>query len=301
MDDYHDFIQGIGGIRIRASGRILISMPASRKRSVALAMLLLSIAVALTARAQSALDIPDPPSKAVVAIGVIALDSDAGSPAPSTPAERPASINGSGFFVSKQGHVITAEHVVRAAERAREQMQGANNKLFVGLRANGSFVPVPAEVIALDEAHDLALLRAKVPTASINVVKVCSTRPADGTLIEAAGLPALTGMAPVYNTGHLADTVLLRAAVGSVIVKPSAKVDAARLKDVREFYLADSKADEGMSGGPVYLVDSGAVIGVVQGYTQDPRLAVLVPARYVIELLKSYGVAFEEFSPDKSD
>ncbi len=263
-------------------------------------MLLLSIPVAL-ARAQSALEIPDPPSKAVVAIGVIALDSDAGSLASSAPAERPASINGSGFFVSKQGYVITAEHVVRAAESAREQMPGGNHKLFVGLHANGTFVPVPAEVIALDEAHDLALLRAKVSAAAINVVKVCSTRPADGTLIEAAGLPALTGMAPVYNTGHLADTVLLRATVGSFIVKPSAKFDVARLKDVREFYLADSKADEGMSGGPVYLVDSGAVIGVVQGYTRDPRLAVLVPARYVIELLKSHGVSFEEFSPDKSD
>jgi hypothetical protein len=46
-----------------------------------------------------------------------------------------------------------------------------------------------------------------------------------------------------------------------------------------------------MSGGQVYLLESGAVIGVVQGYARDPRLAVLVPARYVIELLKSNNVA----------
>jgi hypothetical protein len=42
---------------------------------------------------------------------------------------------------------------------------------------------------------------------------------------------------------------------------------------LREFHFADLKRDEGMSGGPVYLVESDAVIGVVQGYTQDPRLA----------------------------
>jgi hypothetical protein len=49
-----------------------------------------------------------------------------------------------------------------------------------------------------------------------------------------------------------------------------------------------------MSGGPVCLLDSGAVIGVVQGYTSDPRLAVVVPSRHVIELLKSNNVAYEE-------
>jgi len=45
----------------------------------------------------------------------------------------------------------------------------------------------------------------------------------------------------------------------------------------------------------VGLVESGAVIGVVEGYTHDPRLAVLVPARYVIELLKNNNVGYEEF------
>lgn len=45
-------------------------------------------------------------------------------------------------------------------------------------------------------------------------------------------------------------------------------------------------------------MESGAVIGVVQGYTQDPRLAVLVPVRNVIELLKSNNVAYEELPAD---
>jgi hypothetical protein len=56
-----------------------------------------------------------------------------------------------------------------------------------------------------------------------------------------------------------------------------------------------------MSGGPVYLLDSGAVIGVVQGYTSDPRLAVVVPVRNVIDLLKSNNKAFEELPAGKPD
>jgi S1-C subfamily serine protease len=272
-------------------------MAASHK-PLLVAMLLLWIAITMTAQAQSALHVLQPPSKAVVAVGMVEPDVNDSS---ATKAERLASIAGSGFFVSTQGYVITAGHVVRAAERTREKMQGTDKRLFVGLPASGSFVPVPAEVIEVDEAHDLALLRTKAPSAAGNVVKLCSARPSDGTLIEAAGLPALTGLAPVYNTGHLTDTVLLRTGNRSVIVKSSAQIDVARLGEVREFYLADSKADEGMSGGPAYLVDSGAVIGVVQGYTQDPRLAVLVPAQYVIELLKSHNISYEEFPADNSD
>jgi hypothetical protein len=114
-----------------------------------------------------------------------------------------------------------------------------------------------------------------------------------GALIEAAGLPGLAGLALVSNTGHLADTVLLQP--GNFIANSRTDSDAAKKLRLRDFYLADLKADEGMSGGPVYLVESGAVIGVVEGYTHDPRLAVLVPARYVIELLKNNNVGYEEF------
>lgn len=57
----------------------------------------------------------------------------------------------------------------------------------------------------------------------------------------------------------------------------------------------------GKSGGPGYLLDSGAVIGVVQRYTSDPRLAVVVLARSVIELLKSNNVAYEELPAGKPD
>ena len=262
----------------------------ARTNIAAIVMLLVCIAAA--ALAQSAPDAPQSAAEAVVSIGVVALDPAADPSAPPSMAGRPASIHGSGFFVSKQGHVITALHVVRAAERARDQMQGTDNRLIVGLRAGSSFVAVPAEVVGVDEPHDLALLRIKPPAPVRNVVRLSSARPDEGALMEAAGLPAMLAMALVTNTGHMADRVLLQP--GNRLLKAPTEIDAARLAPLREFYLADFKSEEGMSGGPVYLLDSGAGIGVVQGYTSDPRLAVVVPARNVIELLKSNNVGYEE-------
>jgi len=276
-----------------------MSVPPPQKPRLNLAAIaLLLVCVFAAALAQSASDTPQPVSAAVVSIGVIALDPAAGSSAPPSMAGRPASIHGSGFFVSKQGHVITALHVLRAAERAREHMQDTDKQLIVGLRVGSSFAAVPAEVVGVDEAHDLALLRIKPPAPVRNVVRLSSARPDEGALMEAAGLPAMLAMALVTNTGHMADRVLLQP--GNRLLKAPTEIDAARLAPLREFYLADFKSEEGMSGGPVYLLDSGAGIGVVQGYTSDPRLAVVVPARNVIELLKSNNVAYEELAAGKS-
>lgn len=277
-----------------------MSVPAPEKpRTNVVAIATLLVCVSAVALAQAAPDAPQPVSAAVVSIGVVALEPGAESTTLDSLANHPVSIHGSGFFVDKKGHVITALHVVRAAERAREQMQGTDNRLIVGLRSGGGFVAVPAELMGTDEAHDLALLRTKLPGSVRNFVKLSSARPYDGALIEAAGLPAMTGMALVTNTGHMADMVLLQP--GNRLLKTPAEIDSARLAPLREFYLADLKSDEGMSGGPVYLLESGAVIGVVEGYTHDPRLAVLVPARYVVELLKSNKIGYEESSTGKAE
>jgi hypothetical protein len=94
---------------------LLMSMPALRKpraSMVGMATVLVCISAAL---AQSVPDAPQSVAAAVASIGVVALGPAADASAPASMAGRLASINGSGFFVRKQGHVITALHVVRAA------------------------------------------------------------------------------------------------------------------------------------------------------------------------------------------
>lgn len=235
---------------------------------------------------------PGQMSDAVVSIGVLALDPPGSADPGDAPGnkERFATLNGTGFFVSQDGDVLTALHVVRAAERARDEMAGTDNRLFIGLPVERTFAAREAEVVDVDEAHDLALLRPKQPLRVRAVFRFSPTEPEVGALVEAAGLPASTAASLVFNTGHMADVSLMRP--GNQVVKFSA---ASRLEGVQEFYLVDMKADEGMSGGPVYLVETGAVIGVVHGYTQDPRRAVVVPAYYGMELMKHNSVPFQSF------
>jgi hypothetical protein len=101
-------------------------------------------------------------------------------------------------------------------------------------------------------------------------------------------LPASTAATLVFNTGHLSELSLIQP--GNHVLKSSELLPAGA---VREFHLAEVKTDEGMSGGPVYLVETGEVIGIVHGYTHDPQRAVIVPARYAIELLKKNRVGLQ--------
>jgi S1-C subfamily serine protease len=80
------------------------------------------------------------------------------------------------------------------------------------------------------------------------------------------------------------------------------------VRDVGDFYIADVRVNPGNSGGPVYLVELGEVIGVCVAFDLAPvvygdgshepasagnrplsynsGLSVIVPIRYVIDLLK---------------
>lgn len=86
-----------------------------------------------------------------------------------------------------------------------------------------------------------------------------------------------------------------------------------RMPDTANSYLADIHRNPGNSGGPVYAVDSGKVIGVCVAYDPAPvvfgdgghesvkvnnrpidynsGLAVVVPIRYVIDMLKKNKLA----------
>ena len=82
--------------------------------------------------------------------------------------------------------------------------------------------------------------------------------------------------------------------------------------DTADFYLGDMHVNPGNSGGPVYLVGEGKVIGVCVAYDMAPvvygdgnhepasagnrplfsnsGLAVVIPVRYVTDLLKKHNL-----------
>lgn len=237
-------------------------------------------------------------------------------------------ILGTGFFVRSTGHVVTALHVIRGGRRMAERISAARKDILVGIaqpnteNMRGNFTVVDFEVVAEDDLHDLALLKLsrnpfegevssgirigdqEVPllydTPSFN-----PERPKDGTAIGISGYP-LGQPVLVTNAGWMATSWAFNIAQLPVPEAPQ------WFREIRvaDAYLADVEVNPGNSGAPVYLVDNGSVIGVCVASKPAPirnsdgksvliddkqlfyssGLTIVVPTRYVIELLKEHDL-----------
>ncbi|MBT3923881.1 MAG: tetratricopeptide repeat protein, partial [Nitrospina sp.] len=155
---------------------------------------------------------------------------------------------GSGFFVSKMGHVITNAHVVKDC-----------NRVTVGDNANKQ---VPAEVINTDGSNDLALLK----LSSLDMASAESK-----SLIQKLSIKVV----PIASKGllraedvKLGEKVLVAGFPFGVLFSNTIKVTTGIVSATRgggddsgQFQL-DAAVQPGNSGGPIY--DSGGnIVGVV--------------------------------------
>lgn len=151
---------------------------------------------------------------------------------PATP--RPRSTTGSGFFVSRAGHLITNEHVVRECRDIR--------------LGDGQIV----ELIAVDRRADLALLKAG-PVEHVAVLRA-DARPRQGEEVLIYGFP-LRGV--LSSSGQLG--------AGMVTALSGLRDNPLQLQ-------IDVPVQSGNSGGP--LIDAhGEVIGVVVSKLNALRVA----------------------------
>jgi len=228
---------------------------------------------------------------------------------------------GTGFLIGRKGFAVTAGHVATAAEGIINDRDGRPS-LFAALalpdidsprlKVRASFDPVPCDVVAHDERHDLALLRLQTnpfesgrPSGisqledgglAINPMyaesEISRRRPRDGDRIAISGYP-LQNPALITTTGIIASAWSTDVGVRRNPLNPDVV-----LPDVADSYVADVAVNPGNSGGPVYFADWGDVIGVCvsfqvgRGQHQDADpflynsgLTMVVPVRYVVELL----------------
>ena len=236
---------------------------------------------------------------------------------------------GTGFLVNEDAHVVTAKHVIDGARRLAAKV-GPSLQLGVGLahastenmRAN--FTIVGFELVGEDERHDLALLklgqnpfRDEVSTGIVidgeplplphDRVTLDTERPLDGEQIATTGYP-LSNAVLITNAGHVASAWASE-------IKEIAVPGAAGMTrpDVADSYVADMEVNPGNSGGPTYAVETGAVVGVCvasqpaparfadtgeqatvggRGISYSSGLTVIVPARYVVEMLTHHGADY---------
>jgi S1-C subfamily serine protease len=239
---------------------------------------------------------------------------------------------GTGFFVSQQGYVLTAGHVIRGSEAAA-RAKGATKVQFKigilldmssvpGVSFQGSFFWVDATTVEVDEVHDLGLLKlsrnpfTRELRSGINVrgamlpLKVRSATlkselPPEGKDVLISGYP-LDIPTFVTQKGMVASESF------SVVEVPIPGGPAGFTRpEAVDSTLLDAVVNPGNSGGPVYEPNSGDVTGICEAYknsplftskqnpvrvspdevlTQNSGLAVVIPIKYAIELLRKNGV-----------
>jgi serine protease Do len=191
---------------------------------------------------------------------------------------------GTGFVVGDGHHVATNAHV-RLRQQNTEQME----MMVVVLPAEPNQPPnAPREVrrIAIDEVHDLALLRlqggAPLPALPLSAATV---REGQGIALLGFPLAGLLGLVPALQIGVVS-------AIAPITI-PAARADKLEASVIRQMasgaypiYVLDAVARPGNSGSPVIDVETGQVIGIVSGgmvrQAREPGLAEPTGITYAI-------------------
>jgi len=153
----------------------------------------------------------------------------------------------------------------------------------------------PAEVLAQDPLHDLALLRiSSGPLPVLNLGNDSGVREGDPVAFTGFPIGAVLGLFPVTHVGIVSSiTPVARTADAA---RDLSAVQIQRMRNPFKVFQLDAIAYPGNSGSPVYQPDTGRVIGVINSvFVKESREAVLerpsgisyaIPVIWVKELLQ---------------
>ena len=201
-------------------------------------------------------------------------------------------MRGTGFVVGDGNTVATNAHVLPAT---LDSTMGETLLIQV-LPGQPGTQTRPATPLARDGAHDLALLRidgSPLPALTLQREEAVS----EGQSVAFVGFPIGTalGLSPVTHRGIISAI--------TPIVLPSATANQLNEKAIKrlrtgsfEVYQLDATAYPGNSGGPLFDVERGEVIAVINmvfvkgtkesALTQPSGITFAVPVRYLNDLLR---------------
>lgn len=234
-------------------------------------------------------------------------------------ATRRTCVVGTGFFMNDAGDVVTASHVANAAQQIIQTLGSNGIHAEVGIGVNMPNVETKiltfgsntegftAILIATDAEHDIAALHTPInpftnmpktfggtgtenlPQTRATFVHLAVERPRDGEEIVACGFP--------FGESGLVTTSGTIASAWKTESLLSAKAATTFPRDV-DVYWADLRINAGNSGGPVFRVTDSAVLGMA--VELKGSLGVVVPAKYIVDFLKSHNIHVPAIAPQTS-
>lgn len=173
---------------------------------------------------------------------------------------------GTGFTISKNGHIITAYHILKQPKKCSGYTD-RRIRARIGYHQSGEWLPVTLAA-APDEFSDVALLRFPERADVYQPAAVCSdTKPTSGMDLLAVGFPQGTG----YST-----------------------IDArySNSSGPNGRWQGPSVFTLGMSGGPIYETQKGSVVAIVQGgLSGTPAVRYMIPITDAANFFQKAGVS----------
>lgn len=239
---------------------------------------------ALAASGGAAADLPEVVARIKPSVVAVGTYDRARSP--------PFRMRGTGFVVGNGTLVATSAHVLP------EMLDPEGGETLVVVAQSGSPAELqrPAQRVAIDKTHDLAVLR--IDGAPMQAMALNGSGPVrEGQSIAFIGFPigGVLGMSPVTHRGIISSI--------TPITMPGQTAQQLNEKTIRrlksgsfDVYQLDGTAYPGNSGGPVFDVENGVVLGIVNMVfikatkeavlTQPSGISFAVPAGYLQLLLR---------------
>lgn len=206
----------------------------------------------------------------------------------------PVNLLATGFVVAGGNHVVTNAHAIP------NMMSDNPDEYLAVLTGEENGRAYPASITKLDRVHDLALLHfSGKPLRPFRLGN--SDRVREGELYAFTGFPIgmVLGMRPVTHRGIV--SAITPIAIPQISPKLLDPRMIRQLRDPYDVFQLDATAYPGNSGSPLYVPETGEVVGVINKvFVKESKEAVLerpsgityaIPVRYVKELLRDAGIA----------
>ncbi len=197
---------------------------------------------------------------------------------------------GTGFVAGDGNLLVTCSHVVD-----RDIEPGKKGQLVVlSSHGKGAGQIRRAEVLEVDEVHDLTVLRFDGnPLPALDLGKAAPAREGQSVAFMGFPLGGALGFAPVTHRGMVSSVTSV------ALPSPTAKqLDGRSISRLREgafeMLQLDATAYPGNSGGPLFDAESGEIVGVVNmvtlkgtresALTHPSGISYAIPVEFVLQL-----------------